>query len=183
MTKGTKVCDPHLHPISTLSISEEREMFALNYHQPDNTSGNGKAFTWIDGFVSKLILKTWQSVQSSGPGHTTAHSPDFTYLSTRSESLWKSFHQQNKILWPFTYSTLTSPHLIPDSRCWETCRKCFFFFFFLRQEMNKERYSIYWGFTFQHCADRYGERHGCVQQRSAEVYPGKGEVKRWAVYF
>ena len=48
---------PHLHPIRTLSISEERETFTLNYYQLDKTSGNGKAFTRIDGFISKLILK------------------------------------------------------------------------------------------------------------------------------
>lgn len=49
----------HLHPIRTLSISEERETFTLNYYQLDKTSGNGKAFTRIDGFISKLILKIW----------------------------------------------------------------------------------------------------------------------------
>ena len=57
MTKGTKFYDPHLHPIWTLSISEEWETFAFNYYQLDKTSGNGKAFIRIDVFVSKLILK------------------------------------------------------------------------------------------------------------------------------
>ena len=48
---------PHLHPIRTLSISEEQETFTLNCYQLDKTSGHGKAFTRIDGFISKMILK------------------------------------------------------------------------------------------------------------------------------
>ena len=93
------------------------------------------------------------------PGHTRAHPLVFMYLSTGSESLWKSFHQQNKILWP-SHTQHWLAHIsfqTPDVE-----KHAGNFFFFLRQDMNKERYTISWGPTFQTLLSAAGKAWVCA---------------------
>ena len=113
------------------------------------------------------------------PGHTRAHPLDFMYLSTGSESLWKSFHQQNKILWPshtqhwLAHISFQTPDVEKHAGN--------FFFFYGKTRIRKGTISPE-DPRSRHCWALRG-KHGCVQGRVAVIHPRKEKVKRWTVYF